>query len=97
MAARRELAEEVGLAAYRLDSAGRVCGVWDGQRDRVHVFELRLERLPQLQLDNREIVDARLASVSELSRLALTGPVAAYVRQKLTADRIEGAVEGGMA
>jgi hypothetical protein len=56
-----------------------------------------LERLPQLQLDNREIVDARLASVSELNSLSLTGPVAAYVRRSLLADRAEGAVEGSMA
>jgi 8-oxo-dGTP pyrophosphatase MutT (NUDIX family) len=84
-AARRELAEEVGLTAYRLGSAGHVCGLWDGQRDRVHVFEMRLDRLPQLQLDNREIVDARLASISELRGLALTGPVAAYFRHRLPA------------
>jgi 8-oxo-dGTP diphosphatase len=82
VAARRELAEEVGLTAYRLHSAGQVCGLWDGQRDRVHVFEMRLERLPQLQFDNREIVDARLASVSELSGLALTGAVVAYLRRR---------------
>ena len=82
VAARRELAEEVGLTAYRLHSAGHVCGLWDGQRDRVHFFEMRLERLPQLQLDNREIVDARLVSVNELSGLALTGPVLAYLRRR---------------
>jgi 8-oxo-dGTP pyrophosphatase MutT (NUDIX family) len=82
VAARRELAEEVGLTAYRLGSAGHVCGLWDGQRDRVHVFEMRLERLPQLQFDNREIIDARLVSVSELSSLALTGPVAAFLRHR---------------
>jgi hypothetical protein len=78
MAARRELAEEVGLTAYRLASAGHVRGLWDGQRDCVHVFEMRLERLPQLQFDNREIIDARLVPVSELDCLALTGPVMAY-------------------
>jgi len=78
MAARRELAEEVGLTAYRLGSAGHFGGFWDGQRDCVHVFEMRLERLPQLQFDNREIIDARLVPVSELHILALTGPVMAY-------------------
>jgi hypothetical protein len=39
---------------------------------------MRLERLPQLQFDNREIIDARLVPVSELDSLALTGPVTAY-------------------
>jgi hypothetical protein len=32
----------------------------------VHFFELRLDRLPELQLDNREIIGARLISPSEL-------------------------------
>jgi 8-oxo-dGTP diphosphatase len=39
-AARRELAEEIGLAASALLPAGVICGIWDGRRDRVHFFEL---------------------------------------------------------
>jgi hypothetical protein len=34
----------------------------DGWRDQVHFFELRLDRLPKLPFDNREIIGARLAS-----------------------------------
>ena len=73
-AARREMVEEIGLevgdAALR---PGRIeCGVWDGRQERVHMFELWLDRLPRLRLDGREIVAARLR------RLRLTGPVAAY-------------------
>ncbi len=49
-AARRELAEEIGLTACRLLAAGDACGIWDGRRDRVYFFELRLDRLPKLQL-----------------------------------------------
>jgi hypothetical protein len=45
----------------------------------VHFFELRLDRLPELQLDNREIIGARLISTSGLRGMALTGPVAIYV------------------
>jgi 8-oxo-dGTP diphosphatase len=80
-AARRELAEEVGLgtAEAALRPAGIVCGPWDGRRDQVHVFTLRLDQLPPLRLDNREIVAARLVSPAELPGLALTGPVAAYL------------------
>ena len=36
VAARRELAEEIGLAAYPLFPAGDACGIWDGRRDHVH-------------------------------------------------------------
>jgi 8-oxo-dGTP diphosphatase len=78
-AARRELAEEIGLAAPALSPAGVACGRWDGRRDRVHFFELRLAELPRLQLDNREIIAARLATAGELNSIALTGPVNAYL------------------
>jgi ADP-ribose pyrophosphatase YjhB (NUDIX family) len=78
-AARRELAEEIGLETSTLVPAGVVCGNWDGRRDRVHLFELRLAEPPKLQLDNREIVAARLILPSELQHMTLTGPVAAYL------------------
>jgi 8-oxo-dGTP diphosphatase len=35
-AARRELAEEIGLRASELLPAGFTCDIWDGRRDRVH-------------------------------------------------------------
>jgi 8-oxo-dGTP diphosphatase len=78
-AARRELAEEIGLRASVLLPAGFACGIWDGRRDRVHFFELRLVELPQPQLDNREVIAARLTSRAELQNMELTGPVAAYL------------------
>jgi len=78
-AARRELAEEIGLAASVLLPAGDASGIWDGRRDRVHFFELRLDRLPNLRLDNREIIEARLVSPEELRGMAVTGPVALYL------------------
>jgi 8-oxo-dGTP diphosphatase len=88
-AARRELAEEVGLAAPRLTPAGEALGIWDGRRDRVHFFELRLDQLPKLRLDNREIIGARLASPEELPGIAVTGPVAAYLGRNLAARPAE--------
>ena len=78
-AARRELAEEIGLAAYSMLPRGVASGNWDGRRDQVHFFELRLDRLPELQLDNREIIAARLVLPEELRGMRLTGPVAAYL------------------
>jgi len=81
-AERRELADEIGLAASALLPAGVACGIWDGRRDRVHFFELRLVELPKLQLDNREIIASRLASPSELHRVVLTGPVTAYLGRR---------------
>ncbi len=78
-AARRELAEEIGLVVPSLIPAGVACGLWDGQRDRVHFFELRLDRPPTLRLDNREIIAVRLVAPDELRETALTKPVALYV------------------
>jgi 8-oxo-dGTP diphosphatase len=80
-AARRELAEEIGLETRALIPAGVACGMWDGRRDRVHFFELRLKEAPRLHVDNREIVAARLIGPSELARLPLTGPLAAYLHE----------------
>jgi 8-oxo-dGTP diphosphatase len=88
-AAQRELFEEIGLMAPVLLPAGVVSGVWDGVHNRVHFFELRLAAPPQLKLDNREIVAARLTPPGELSRLTFTGPVAAYLGR--SAGRLPGA------
>ena len=81
-AARRELAEEIGLTASALLSAGFGCGDWDGRRDRVHFFELRLVELPPLRLDNREIIAARLTSPMELQNMVLPGLVRAYLARR---------------
>lgn len=78
-AARRELAEETGLVVSGLVPAGTRSGLWDGRPDRVHFFELRLAELPELRLDCREVVAARLVAPEEMPRLALTQPVAAYI------------------
>jgi len=81
-AARRELAEEVGLTAPTLLPLGFTCRIWDGRRDRIHFFELRLDELPKLRLDNREVIEARLISPVELHSMALTGLVAAYLAHR---------------
>ncbi|MBV8090464.1 MAG: NUDIX domain-containing protein [Alphaproteobacteria bacterium] len=78
-AARRELAEEIGLKAPPLSAAGFCCGTWDGRRDRVHFFELQLTELPELKLDNREIIAVRLVLPAELQRMVPTGPLADYL------------------
>jgi 8-oxo-dGTP diphosphatase len=85
-AAQREMEEEIGLSSYPLVPAGSACGIWDRRRDRVHFFELHLDCVPELRLDNREIVAAHLASPEELDSMALTEAVAAYLR-KASSDR----------
>ncbi len=82
-AAHREMEEEIGLSSYALRPAGSACGIWDGRRDRVHFFELHLDCIPELRLDNREIVAVHLASQEELHGIALTEAVTAYLGQGL--------------
>jgi 8-oxo-dGTP diphosphatase len=83
VAALREMEEEIGLSSYPLLPAGSACGIWDGRRDQVHFFELHLDCLPELRLDNREIIAAHLASPEELHDIALTAAVAAYLGRDL--------------
>jgi len=86
-AAQRELVEEVGIAAPALRPIGAVCGLWERRRDRVHLFELQLDRMPTLRLDNREIVAARFMPVEQTLGLVVTGPVAAYLdRMRFTSS-----------
>jgi 8-oxo-dGTP diphosphatase len=87
-AARRELAEEIGFTASVLLPAGITDGFWDGRRDRVHFFELRLAELPELQLDNREIIAARLTSPTELQSIVLSGPTAVYLGRPTTGGSV---------
>lgn len=84
-AARRELVEEIGLTTSALLPAGITCGTWDGRRTRLHFFELQLLELPRLQIDNREVIAARLTSPSELHAMVLTGPLAAYIDKSANA------------
>jgi 8-oxo-dGTP pyrophosphatase MutT (NUDIX family) len=80
-AARRELAEEIGLRARDLVPGGQAEGIWDGRRDRVHFFELRLDGPPNLRLDYREIVSARLVALDECRAMVLTGPVRVWLER----------------
>lgn len=81
-AAQREMREEIGMQPYPLTPKGTVCGIWDGRRDRVHFFELHLDSLPELRLDYREIVAARLTSPEELPAIAVTPAVTAYFAEQ---------------
>nr|WP_321984878.1 NUDIX hydrolase [uncultured Lichenicoccus sp.] len=78
-AARRELMEEIGLSAGPLQASGVTSGLYDCRPDRVHFFELRLDSLPELRLDNREVIDARLFAPEDLRGIGLTRPVVQYL------------------
>ena len=81
MAARRELAEELGLRvpADDLRHVHTQTGMWDGRVDTVDFFELALTAKPDVRVDRREIVEARFVSEAELTAIPLTAPARAYV------------------
>jgi 8-oxo-dGTP pyrophosphatase MutT (NUDIX family) len=80
-AARREVMEELGLDLPKLEKSAVISGTWDGRPDRVHFFELRLDALPPLNVDNIEIVEAQLVPEGDAQEKPLTGPVAAYLNR----------------
>src|SRR5579871_5538717 len=77
-AARRELAEEVGITEVPLSPAGSACGLWDWQRDHVYFFTALLPALPCLRLDHREIIGAQLVPLVAAKAMPVTGSTAAY-------------------
>jgi 8-oxo-dGTP diphosphatase len=93
-AVRRELAEEIGLTIPAPLAVGVICRIWTDAATGVHFFELRLVELPRLQLDNREVITARLTSPAELQSMVLTASVAAYLgrgnRQRTVVDHDNG-------
>lgn len=89
-AVRRELLEELRLPAPALHPGAVVCGIWNNRQEEVHVFELPLDRLPPLRLDNREVVEARLFAVDELPGLALSAAAAAYLVERGLRSGVSG-------
>ena len=73
VAALRELAEEVGLAAApdTIRALGEFVVHHSHIEDHVHAFELRLDAHPPLRIDSREIVWAGFHAESALGELAL--------------------------
>jgi len=80
-AARRELAEEVGLevAADQLEFAAEIDYRGSRADDHVHFFELHLENEPTLAIDRREVVWAGFCPAAELADRPLIGCIRAYI------------------
>jgi 8-oxo-dGTP pyrophosphatase MutT (NUDIX family) len=75
-AARRELMEEIGL---RVRSEELIPFLdlrleWEGKSDHVELFELRPEARPELEIDHREVVEARFLPPDQALALDLIPP-----------------------
>ena len=82
-AARRELAEELGLVVGTDDLilARNMVVDWDYRRDHVSIFELHLQAEPMIQIDNREIIEARFVDPIALQKVANLPP---FIREYLS-------------
>jgi 8-oxo-dGTP diphosphatase len=79
----RELAEEIGIcvAPEALSLVREMTALWDGRRDHVAIFELRLAAPPALRLDGREIVAGQFMTPAA----ALAAPLPPFERAYLAA------------
>jgi 8-oxo-dGTP diphosphatase len=77
----RELGQEVGLfiAAERLELLGDFESRHEIKRDHLIVFEVELERPPEVRIDRREIVWADFADPTELEPESLWPPLPAML------------------
>lgn len=79
-AAARELAEEVGIAVpvQRLQRAGVAEVRIHFRREKLHYFEVALNRKPVVTVDEREVVQARFMRPEAAMNLGLTVPAQKY-------------------
>ncbi len=82
----RETFEEVGLKLRAEDL--RLVEVsehdWENRHDTVHLFETQLSAPPSLQIDNREIVEARFVTPAEARTLQVAPQLSGYLRRRTT-------------
>lgn len=83
-AALRELEEEVGIRVdpAELEPVLDLESRWEGKRDRVEIFQLRVARRPVFRIDNREVVEARFLSPARALELDLFPPVRAAIERR---------------
>ena len=77
----RETTEELGLdlSAPDLHLVEVSEHYWENRHDKVHLFETKLVELPSIQIDNREIVEARLVTLTEAQALNVALPLRNYL------------------
>lgn len=82
-AARRELAEEVGIHCELEELEEMFCLDWqvDAKRDQLTLFELRREHACEIQIDNREIVAAIWLGIEEARRQPIGRVARRYLQQ----------------
>ena len=89
-AARREVAEELGLrlAPEQLSLACIVEDDWLGRRETVHIYEAKLDEEPAIVIDNREIIAAEFVAAEAAARRDLPPHAYQYLGQRSAATPV---------
>jgi len=84
-AAMRELREELSMHVNPNDLtlALDVTHEWEGKHDHVQIFELMVDQVPELHVDNREVIASALLTPEEALKLKLFPPLRTHIEQKL--------------
>ncbi len=83
-AAVREVSEELGLriSPEAMSLVLVTEHFWENRHDKVYIFEMHLADMPRIQIDNRELVEARFVTLAEAESLNLAPFLRDYVRMK---------------
>jgi 8-oxo-dGTP diphosphatase len=84
-AALRELKEEVGIDARReeLELVLDTTHEWEGKRDHVEIFALEVDQRPQVEIDHREVIEARWLSPEQALKLTLFPPLRQVLEKRV--------------
>jgi len=84
-AAIRELLEETGIRAAPSDLRMALDHQheWEGKREHVEIFELDIPDRPHVEVDNREVIEAKFFSPKKALELELFEPLRRVIEQRL--------------
>jgi 8-oxo-dGTP pyrophosphatase MutT (NUDIX family) len=88
VAAARELREEVGITVQpkRLVHAYHGTHLFEHRKDTLDIYELEVEDLPQVQVDDREVVRAEFHTPDEALNMRIVPHLEEYLARRLGQD-----------
>ncbi len=88
VAAARELREEVGITVQpkRLVHAYHGTHLFEHRKDTLDIYELEVEDLPQVQVDDREVVRAEFHTPDEALEMQIVPHLEEYLARRLGQD-----------
>ena len=85
-AALRELREETGIRAMPADLQPVIDEhhEWEGKHEHIEIFDLDVTERPRIEVDNREVVQARFFPPQEALKLELFPPIRRVIERRLS-------------